>query len=87
MGDAGRPIHLAGGMELESPCLGSSTLVRTDSGISATYRTEGLPSGQAITMWFVVFNNLRHAKTTRAASWICCSTLTRGVISCWERAR
>jgi hypothetical protein len=36
---------------------GVSTLVRTDAGLSATYQTEGLPPGQAITMWFIVVNN------------------------------
>lgn len=36
---------------------GVSTLVRTDAGISATYKTQDLPSGQAITMWFIVVNN------------------------------
>jgi len=37
--------------------LGESTLVRTDAGISASYRTSGVPAGQAVTLWFVVFNN------------------------------
>jgi len=37
--------------------LGTSRLVRTDSGISATLNTEGLPPGHAMTLWFVVFNN------------------------------
>jgi hypothetical protein len=36
---------------------GWSTLVRTDSGISASYQSTGLPAGQAVTLWFVVFNN------------------------------
>jgi len=40
-----------------SGSVGWSKLVRTDAGISATYKTEGLPSGQAITMWFIVVNN------------------------------
>lgn len=39
------------------PAPGESTLLRTDSGIRATYRTGELPAGQAITMWFIVFNN------------------------------
>lgn len=39
------------------PAAGESNLVRNDSGIRANYRTKGLPSGQAITMWFIVFNN------------------------------
>jgi hypothetical protein len=37
--------------------LGESTLVRTRAGISASFRTTGLPPGQAITLWFIVFNN------------------------------
>lgn len=37
--------------------VGTSTLVRTDAGISATFRSSGLPAGQAVTLWFVVFNN------------------------------
>lgn len=37
--------------------VGTSKLVRTDRGIQATFQTEGLPPGHAMTMWFVVFNN------------------------------
>ena len=37
--------------------LGTSTLVRTESGISASLHSSGLPAGQAVTMWFVVFNH------------------------------
>jgi hypothetical protein len=37
--------------------LGESTLVRTDAGISASYRSSGVPAGQAVTLWFVIFNN------------------------------
>lgn len=40
-----------------SSSVGESTLVRTDAGLSATYKTTGLPSGQAITMWFIVISN------------------------------
>jgi hypothetical protein len=36
--------------------LGTSTLVRTDAGISASLHSSQLPAGQAVTMWFVVFN-------------------------------
>jgi hypothetical protein len=36
--------------------VGTSTLVRTDGGISATFHSSGLPAGHAVTMWFVVFN-------------------------------
>jgi hypothetical protein len=37
--------------------VGTSTLVRTDTGISASFHSSGLPAGHAVTMWFVVFNN------------------------------
>lgn len=36
---------------------GTSTLVRTDAGLSASFHSSGLPAGQAVTLWFVVFNN------------------------------
>ena len=36
---------------------GSSTLVRTEHGISFTYMANALPPGQAVTVWVVVFNN------------------------------
>ena len=36
--------------------VGTSTLVRTDAGISATFHSSGLPAGQVVTMWFVIFN-------------------------------
>lgn len=37
--------------------VGTSTLVRTDAGISASYHATGVPAGQAVTLWFVIFNN------------------------------
>jgi hypothetical protein len=37
--------------------VGWSSLVRTSAGISATVHTTALPAGQAVTLWFVVFNN------------------------------
>jgi hypothetical protein len=36
--------------------VGTSRLVRTEAGISASLQSSGLPAGQAVTMWFVVFN-------------------------------
>lgn len=36
---------------------GTSELTRTDSGISASYKAEGLTPGNAMTLWFIVFNN------------------------------
>ncbi len=35
----------------------SSTLVRTNSWISFTLHTNGLPAGDAVTIWFVIFNH------------------------------
>ena len=37
--------------------IGTSTLVRTDAGLSATIQSSGIPAGQAVTLWFIVFNN------------------------------
>lgn len=37
--------------------VGTSKLVRKDNGISADFTTSGLPAGQAMTLWFIVFNN------------------------------
>lgn len=42
---------------------GSSTLVRTEGGISFTYKTSELPRGQVITVWVVVFNNPENCAT------------------------
>ncbi|MCH8908426.1 MAG: hypothetical protein IH840_15170 [Candidatus Heimdallarchaeota archaeon] len=35
----------------------SATLVRTDNGVSYTLHTSGLTSGDAVTNWWVIFNN------------------------------
>ena len=40
-----------------STSIGTSSLVRTDAGVSATFRSSGVPAGQAVTLWFIVFNN------------------------------
>jgi hypothetical protein len=37
--------------------VGSSTLVRTDRGLSATLETTGLTPGHVVTLWAVVFND------------------------------
>jgi hypothetical protein len=37
--------------------VGTSTLSRSDSGLSMTLHTSGLPAGDAVTVWWVVFNN------------------------------
>lgn len=39
------------------PTDGTTRLVRRDSGLSASYHAVDLPPGQAVTMWFIVFNN------------------------------
>jgi hypothetical protein len=36
---------------------GTSTLIRTENGISANYKTSGLTPGSTATLWFIVFNN------------------------------
>jgi hypothetical protein len=36
---------------------GTSTLVRTEHGVSFTYQSSSLPPGQVVTVWVVVFNN------------------------------
>lgn len=36
---------------------GSSNLIRSDNGISGQLTTSELPAGQAMTLWFIVFNN------------------------------
>ena len=35
----------------------SSTLVRTSNGVSMTVHTSGLTAGDAVTIWWVIFNN------------------------------
>ena len=35
----------------------SSQLVRTDDGVSFSLRTRGLPAGDAVTVWWVIFNH------------------------------
>lgn len=35
----------------------SSTLTRNDNGVSVTLHTSGLPAGDAVTVWWVIFNN------------------------------
>jgi len=40
-----------------SAVTGTSTLTRTDTGISAVLHTSQLPPGHAMTLWFIVFNN------------------------------
>jgi hypothetical protein len=37
--------------------VGQATLIRNDSGITAIFHTSELPAGQAVTLWFIIFNN------------------------------
>lgn len=52
-------VHVITGTPLEGPVIPgtSSTLVRTDSGVSMTLKTVDLPAGSVQTTWWVVFNN------------------------------
>jgi hypothetical protein len=50
-----RVADLFGGAAPEP--VGSSTLVRTDRGLSATLETTGLTPGHVVTLWAVVFND------------------------------
>lgn len=37
--------------------VGEASLIRTDAGLTATLLSSDLPAGQAVTLWFIVFNN------------------------------
>lgn len=43
--------------------VGSAKLVRNSSGISADLTTSGLPAGQAVTLWAMIFNNPEYCST------------------------
>lgn len=43
--------------------IGSSRLVRTESGLSAVFHATGVPKGHAMTLWFGVLNNPEHCAT------------------------
>lgn len=45
----------------------SATLVRHNDGVSYTLHTNGLTSGDAVTNWWVVFNNPEHCTNPTAA--------------------
>lgn len=42
--------------DIENP-VGSAKLIRSPNGATAIFQTSGLPAGQAVTLWFIVFNN------------------------------
>jgi hypothetical protein len=44
-------------MTFDESVVGSSTLTRTDSGISVDLHTTRLPAGNAVTIWWMVFNH------------------------------
>ena len=50
-----RPVFWS--WDLGGTPIGTSSLVRTDSGLSADFYTEGLTPGNAVTLWFVIFNH------------------------------
>lgn len=43
--------------------VGSSTLIRTDSGVTATIAATGLPTGHVVTLWVVTFNEPEGCET------------------------
>lgn len=47
-----------------SAVTGTSSLVRTDKGLSAELRTSDLPAGSAMTLWIIVFNNPEECATS-----------------------
>lgn len=44
--------------------VGTSQLVRNGAGLSASYHVSGLPAGQAMTLWFIIFNNPENCATS-----------------------
>jgi hypothetical protein len=36
---------------------GAASLVRNDNGVSMTFRTSGLPAGEAVTIWWIILEN------------------------------
>jgi hypothetical protein len=56
-GGASRSVQPISNLWDPATVVGEATLVRTDAGLSATVRSSDLPAGQAVTMWFIVFNN------------------------------
>lgn len=37
--------------------IGTSTLIRSESGITAVFDSRDMPPGQAVTLWIIIFNN------------------------------
>jgi hypothetical protein len=65
---AGGPAHITGSDVYDwwdgSTSVGTSQLVRNGAGISASYHVSGLPAGQAMTLWFIFFNNPENCATS-----------------------
>jgi len=40
--------------------VGTAKLIRNSSGLTAVFDTSELPAGQAVTLWFIIFNNPEH---------------------------
>jgi hypothetical protein len=39
---------------------GTASLVRTDNGISMSFRTTGLPAGEPVTIWWIILESCEH---------------------------
>jgi hypothetical protein len=48
--------------------IGTATLVRSASGITAIFQSQGVPAGQAVTLWMIVFNNPENCDSTPCAN-------------------
>lgn len=51
----------------QSAPIGTATLVRSESGITAVFNSGDLPAGQAVTLWFIIFNNPEHCDSSPCA--------------------
>lgn len=47
--------------------IGTATLVRGESGITAVFQSGDVPAGQAVTLWFIIFNNPEHCDSSPCA--------------------
>jgi hypothetical protein len=48
--------------------IGTATLIRSASGITAVFDSQGLPAGQAVTLWMIIFNNPEHCDSVPCAN-------------------
>jgi hypothetical protein len=56
-GSASRTVQPVSNLWDPATVVGEASLVRTGAGLTAAYRSTDLPAGQAVTLWFIVFNN------------------------------